>query len=85
MQRKLIDLRPSVLDIISQKARKRSMSCKKYIESLVEEDARACDTEILMPDDVSDPVLLGLVGIAKKSCASEILKDDRLDYILSKM
>lgn len=85
VQRKLIDLSPGVLRIISRKARSRSMSCKKYIESLVEKDAMTDPDYAADLDDISDSVLLGLVGIAGKHGAEEGQEDDRLEYILSKM
>lgn len=85
MQRKLIDLSPGVLRIIDRKARSRSMSCKKYIEKLVEEDAMSSEREAIIPEDITDPVLLGLVGIAARRRGADTTGDDRLDYILSKL
>ena len=85
LQRKLIDLSPGVLRIIDRKARSRSMSCKRYIERLVEEDALNGSPDAIVPDDVNDPVLLGLVGIARRRHVDNDADDDRLDYIISKL
>ena len=85
LQRKLIDLSPGVVRVISRKARSRSMSCKKYIEALVEQDALKDEDYSLIPEDVTDPVLLSLVGIARKPSAEAREQDERLDYIMSKL
>ena len=39
VQRKLIDLRAPVVRAISAKAKAKSMSFKKYVENLIEQDA----------------------------------------------
>ena len=85
VQRKLIDLSPGVLRVISRKARSHSMSCKKYIEALVEQDALKDEAFSAIPEDVTDPVLLSLVGIARKPSQEEMVQDERMDYILSKL
>ena len=61
------------------------MSCKKYIEALVEQDALKDEDYSLIPEDVTDPVLLSLVGIARKPSAEDREQDVRLDYIMSKL
>ena len=61
------------------------MSCKKYIEALVEQDALKDEDYSLIPEDVTDPVLLSLVGIARKPSAEDREQDERLDYIISKL
>ncbi|MBO4566232.1 MAG: hypothetical protein J5695_03295 [Bacteroidales bacterium] len=84
MQRKLIDLRAPVVMAISAKAKAKSMSFKRYVEQLVEQDAASGNGFALIPEEVTDPVLLGMVGIgAGKADTSK--PDDRLDYILSKL
>ncbi|MBO4475438.1 MAG: hypothetical protein J5737_01770 [Bacteroidales bacterium] len=84
MQRKLIDLRTPVVMAISAKAKAKSMSFKRYVEQLVEQDAASDNGFALIPEDVTDPVLLGMVGIAAGK-ADTSKPDDRLDYILSKL
>ena len=61
------------------------MSCKKYIEARVEQDALNDEDYSLIPEDVTDPVLLSLVGIARKPSAEDREQDERLDYIMSKL
>ena len=85
VQRKLIDLRGPVVRAISIKARAKSMSFKRYVEQLIEEDAARDNSLSLIPEEVTDPVLLGLVGIAAGQSPARESADDRLDYILSKL
>ena len=85
VQRKLIDLRGPVVRAISIKARAKSMSFKRYVEQLIEEDAARDNSLSLIPEEVTDPVLLGLVGIAADQSPASEPADDRLDYILSKL
>ena len=61
------------------------MSFKKYVEQLIEEDAAKNCNLSLIPEEVTDPVLLGLVGIAAGPSQANEPDDDRLDYILSKL
>lgn len=82
VQRKLIDLRAPVVRAISVKARAKSMTFKRYVEQLVEEDAARDGGLGLIPEDVTDPVLIGMVGMAAGDSEPG---DDRLDYILSKL
>ena len=84
VQRKLIDLRAPVVRAISIKARAKSLSFKRYVEQLIEEDAAKDNSLSLIPDEVTDPVLLGMVGIAAGNTDTG-KPDDRLDYILSKL
>lgn len=84
MQRKLIDLRAPVVRAISLKAKAKSMSFKKYVETLVEKDAAEGNSYALIPEGVTDPVLTSLVGIAARPCEDDT-NDDRLNYIISKM
>ena len=85
LQRKLIDLSPGVVRVISRKARSRSMSCKKYIEALVEQDALKDEDYSLIPEDVTGAVLLGWEGMARRPSAEDREQDERLDYIMSKL
>jgi hypothetical protein len=85
VQRKLIDLRGPVVRAISIKARAKSMSFKRYVEQLIEEDAARDNSLSLIPEEVTDPALLGLVGIAAGQSPAGEPADDRLDYILSKL
>ena len=84
VQRKLIDLRAPVVRAISIKARAKSLSFKRYVEQLIEEDAAKDNSLSLIPEEVTDPVLLGMVGIAAGNTDTG-KPDDRLDYILSKL
>lgn len=84
VQRKLIDLRAPVVRAISAKAKAKSMSFKKYVENLIEQDAATGNGLALIPEEVTDPVLLGMVGIAAGNTDTG-KPDDRLDYILSKL
>ena len=83
-QRKLIDLSLSTIQIIGKKARSRSMSFKRYVEMLVEEDAGKSDGLETIPEEVTDKKLIGLIGIARP-LHPDAGRDDRLDYILSKL
>lgn len=82
-KRKLIDLSGPVFAVLTWQARKEGISLKKYIERLLEEDAARHRSGI--PSQVTDPRILGLVGIGKGVLSSlETASDDRLQYILSK-
>lgn len=52
---------------------------------LIEENAAIDNSLSLMPEEVTDPILLGLVGIASGQSPAGEPADDRLDYILSKL
>ena len=83
-QRKLIDLSLPTIQIIGRKARSRSMSFKRYVEMLVEEDAGKTEGLEVIPEEVTDKNLIGLIGIARP-LHPDAKHDDRLDYILSKL
>lgn len=81
-KRKLIDLREPVFAVLSMQARQEGVSLKKYIEKLLEAEAERRRPAI--PDDVTDPRILSLVGIAKNGLSAAAEDDERLQYILSK-
>lgn len=80
--RKLIDIKAQVFQVLSGKARRQGVSLKRYIEDLLEADAR--QDEIPAPEGVSDPKILRLIGIAKPQLPLDGAEDERLQYILSK-
>lgn len=81
-RRKLIDLRTPVFDALSVQAKKRGVSLKKYIETVLEEDA--AQHRAPAPASVTDARILGLVGIARSLALSADPEDERAQYILSK-
>ena len=78
--RKLIDIRQSVFQVLTIKARKKGLSLKRYIEEVLEEDAK----DLRIPEEVSDRKILSLIGIARQPDQAELLSDERLQYLLSK-
>lgn len=82
VKRKLIDLNGPVFDALSVRAREKGVSLKKYIETLLEEDAIRHRPSI--PDSVSDTRIVNLVGIARHVVQDADPNDERLQYILSK-
>ena len=80
--RKLIDIKLSVFEALSRKARRKGVSLKRYIEDLLEEDSRHWDNAV--PEGVSDERIISLIGIAKPSVPLDSIEDERLNYILSK-
>ena len=80
--RKLIDIKMSVFETLSRKARLKGVSLKRYIENLLEEDSRKGD--IPVPEGVTDEKVISLIGIAKPSVPLDGIEDERLQYILSK-
>ena len=76
--RKLIDIKPSVFNSLSQEARRRGISLKKYIEYILEE---TCPKRSVRADSPIAP-LIGSAIPAGKDISS--IKDDRLEYLLSK-
>lgn len=80
--RKLVDLSPWAVKTISRQAKAQSISFKKYVENLVEEDAKRIAASDKYFHDIDDEALLGLIGVAK---SSEQVADDKLNYILSKL
>ena len=80
--RKLIDIKTPVFMSLSNKAKRKGVSLKRYIEDLLEEDAM---TETLpVPQGVTDAKILSLIGIAKPIVHPGDVDDERLKYILSK-
>ena len=80
--RKLIDIKMSVFEALSRKARLKGVSLKRYLEDLLEEDSRHGDNPV--PEGVSDEKIIYLIGIAKPSVPLDPIEDERLKYILSK-
>ena len=81
--RKLIDLSGQVFDVLSLDAVRQRVSLKKYIENMLDERARDLSSKA----DASgiSPEILRLVGSAlPKDGRVEDIKDDRLEYLLSK-
>lgn len=75
--RKLIDLKPSVFDSLSLEAKRRGVSLKRYIESLLE---AACPRRKVQKTGISR-----LIGSAlPKDMDLASINDDRLQYLLSK-
>ena len=80
--RKLIDIKPSVINALKIKARRKGVSLKRYIEDLLEEDS---NKDILhVPEGVSNAKVIALIGVAKPSVDVDMIDDERLQYILSK-
>ena len=81
VKRKLIDLRMPVFESLSKAAVRERVSLKRYIENLLEEEARRNTTD----QAAYSSSVAKLIGSAlpKKGKVSDI-KDDRLQYILSK-
>lgn len=82
VKRKLIDLYGPVFDTLSIRAREKGVSLKKYIETLLEEEAFRNRPAI--PESVSDARIINLVGIARHTLRDADPNDERLQYILSK-
>lgn len=83
-QKKLITLTIPVINSIRSKARAKNMTFKRYVEELITEDAGKDDKLPVIPDEVSDIGLISLAGIINSKSLKE-MKDDRVDYILSKL
>ena len=81
-KRKLFDIRMPVFSVLSLQASKDGVSLKKYIENLLEAEAER--VRPIVPEGVTDPRILGLIGIAKGAGFSIDPDDDRMQYILSK-
>lgn len=81
-KRKLIDITGPVFETLSRQAHREGVSLKKYIETLLEKDAEQHRAE--MPARITDPRILGLVGVARRAVAEAGPDDERLQYILSK-
>ena len=80
--RKLIDIKAPVFQNLTLKAKRKGVSLKRYIEDLLEEDAR--EDRHVAPEGVTDGKILSLIGMAKPAIRPEDLADDRLQYILNK-
>ena len=80
--RKLIDIKPTVFESLSVKARRKGVSLKRYIEDLLESDA--LQEKPVVPEGVTHPEIVSLIGIARPNVNLEEINDDRLQYILSK-
>ena len=81
-KRKLIDIKPDVFDTLTVLARGKSMSLKKYIEMLLEEESARRAPSI--PASVTDARVIGLLGMAKHAAGALDPDDERAQYILSK-
>ena len=81
-RRKLIDLKGSVFESLTLQARQQGVSLKRYIETVLEENAQQYRSDL--SEHASDPRILSLVGIAKRSMKDVDPSDDRAQYILSK-
>lgn len=83
-QRKLIDIRKPVFDSLSQEAKRRNISLKRFIENTLNETARQLE-ENRLKEDSENGILGKLIGSAKpKQGRIEDIQDDRLQYLLSK-
>ena len=81
-KRKLIDISVPMFETLARQAKREGVSLKRYIENLLEKDAAQHRSE--MPARITDPRIVGLVGIAKRAVAEAGPDDERLQYILSK-
>ena len=83
-KRKLIDISQPVFETLSEEARRRQLSLKRLIESMLENAAAEIEREHPRPLAVNDKIRR-LIGSAKPQGKdlSEI-QDERLQYILSK-
>ena len=80
--RKLIDIKAPVFQNLTIKAKRKGVSLKRYIEDLLEEDAR--EDHRATPEGVTNEKILSLIGMAKPAIRPADLDDDRLQYILNK-
>ena len=80
--RKLIDIKAPVFRTLSNKARREGVSLKRYIEDLLDLEASKELQDV--PEGVTDPKILSLIGIARPAVPLEDIDDDKLHYILSK-
>ena len=80
--RKLIDIKAPVFQNLTIKAKRKGVSLKRYIEDLLEEDAR--EVHRATPEGVTNEKILSLIGMAKPAIRPADLDDDRLQYILNK-
>ena len=80
--RKLIDIKAPVFQNLTIKAKRKGVSLKRYIEDLLEADAR--EDHPAAPEGVTDGKILSLIGMAKPVIRTTDLEDERLQYILNK-
>lgn len=80
--RKLIDIKRPVFQNLTLKAKRKGVSLKRYIEDLLEEDAR--EEHRTAPGGVTDGKILALIGMAKPVIRPADFDDERLQYILNK-
>ena len=80
--RKLIDIKAPVFQNLTLKAKRKGVSLKRYIEDLLEDDAR--EERHSAPDGVTDEKIVSLIGMAKPAILPADVEDDRLQYILNK-
>ena len=82
-KRKLVDIKAPVFEVLSSKAKGKNVSLKRYIEELLEEDAR--QKGFTKVQGVTDERILRLIGSAKPAGGNNAdIQDERLQYILSK-
>lgn len=76
--RKLIDIKPSVFEALSQHAQSKGISLKRYIETLLEDACVSRKSEY-------SPSISRLIGSAlPKGKDLSAIDDDRFQYLLSK-
>lgn len=80
-RRKLIDIRSDVFSVLSDKARRKNVSLKRYIEDLIVDDAM--NSDIVVPEGVTSRKIISLIGIAKSGVDID-WEEERLKYLLSK-
>lgn len=62
-KRKLIDISETTIEALSFQAKAEGVSLKKYIERLLDREAKRSRSSI--PDSVTDPRIRGLLGIIR--------------------
>ena len=80
-RRKLVDIKPDVFNVLADKARRRDVSLKRYIEDLIERDAGSSD--VVVPEGVTSQKIISLIGIARSGAHLD-WEEERLKYLLSK-
>lgn len=84
LKRKLIDLKPGVVGILAEKAALAGVSLKRYLETILEEEALKSERDRKL-ENVRSQRIRNLVGIIRMEPSKiEAIEDDRLKYILSK-
>ena len=83
-KRKLIDISQPVFETLSEEARRRQLSLKRLIETLLKDAASEIEREHPRPLAVNDTIRR-LIGSAKPQGKDlSGIEDERLRYILSK-